>query len=89
MLTIPHCHHFISGFLLTGKWVCYNCQNHPINPVRLSESSDFVTHEAISKSEAGNNVMGDDIPLQCDEEMGECTVEVKDIHIQGEENQSG
>lgn len=65
-----------------GKWVCYNCQNHPINPVRLSESSDFVTHEAISKSEAGNNVMGDDIPLQCDEEMGECTVEVKDIHIQ-------
>lgn len=33
--------------------------------------------------------MGDDIPLQCDEEMGECTVEVKDIHIQGEENQSG
>lgn len=31
-------------------------------------------------------MMGDDLHLQCDEEiMGECTVEVKDIHIQGEQ----
>ena len=30
-------------------------------------------------------ILGDDLRLQCDEEiMGECTVEVKDIHIQGE-----
>lgn len=32
-------------------------------------------------------ILGDDLRLQCDEEiMGECTVEVKDIHIQGEKN---
>ena len=31
-------------------------------------------------------ILGDDLQLQCDEEiMGECTVEVKDIHIQGEQ----
>lgn len=38
------------------------------------------------KSETGSNLMMvDDIHLQCDEEiLGECTVEVKDIHIQGE-----
>lgn len=31
-------------------------------------------------------ILGDDLHLQCDEEiMGECTVEVKDIHIQGEQ----
>lgn len=64
-----------------GKWVCYNCQNHPINPVRLSDSSGF---ETTIKTDGGSNmILGDDLRLQCDEEiMGECTVEVKDIHIQ-------
>ena len=34
---------------------------------------------------ASNLLLGDDIHLQCDEDItGECTVEVKDIHIQGE-----
>jgi len=39
------------------------------------------------KTEGGSNmILGDDLHLQCDEEiMGECTVEVKDIHIQGEQ----
>ena len=37
------------------------------------------------KSEGvSNSLMTDDLRLQCDEDiMGECTVEVKDIHIQG------
>ena len=36
------------------------------------------------KSGSGS-LLRDDIHLQCDEDiMGECTVEVKDIHIQGE-----
>ncbi|KAJ7351661.1 hypothetical protein OS493_036211 [Desmophyllum pertusum] len=67
-----------------GKWVCYNCQNHPINPVRLTDSSSYVSRETVMKSETGSNLMMvDDIHLQCDEEiLGECTVEVKDIHIQ-------
>lgn len=67
-----------------GKWVCYNCQNHPINPVRLSESSGFVNQDVVMKSEGvSNSLMTDDLRLQCDEDiMGECTVEVKDIHIQ-------
>lgn len=73
----------MSCFPQTGKWVCYNCQNHPINPVRLSDSRGFET--AIKTDSGSNMILGDDLRLQCDEEiMGECTVEVKDIHIQGE-----
>jgi len=36
------------------------------------------------KTEGGNNmILGEDLHLRCDEEiLGECTVEVKDIHIQ-------
>lgn len=31
-------------------------------------------------------ILGEDLHLRCDEEiMGECTVEVKDIHIQGKQ----
>ena len=53
--------------------------------MRLSDSSGF---ETTIKTEGGSNIiLGDDLHLQCDEEiMGECTVEVKDIHIQGEQN---
>lgn len=67
-----------------GKWVCYNCQNHPISPVRISESIGFVNQDTTLKSDGGGAlIMGDDLHLQCDEDlMGECTVEVKDIHIQ-------
>ena len=79
-------HQMNYSFLSIGKWVCYNCQNHPINPVRLSESSGFVNRDTVLKSDGGCNLMlGDEMRLQCDEDvMGECTVEVKDIHIQGE-----
>ena len=67
-----------------GKWVCYNCQNHPISPVRLADASEFVSQDTVMKPEGASNLMlGDDLRLQCDEDMGECTVEVKDIHIQG------
>lgn len=67
-----------------GKWVCYNCQNHPISPVRLADSSGFVKPEtATVKPEGPSNLtLADDLRLQCDEDMSECTVEVKDIHIQ-------
>ncbi|XP_068677105.1 histone acetyltransferase KAT6A-like [Montipora foliosa] len=66
-----------------GKWVCYNCQNHPISPVRLADASEFVSQDTVMKTEGASNMMlGDDLRLQCDEDMGECTVEVKDIHIQ-------
>lgn len=53
--------------------------------MRLSDSSGF---ETTIKTEGGSNmILGDDLHLQCDEEIiGECTVEVKDIHIQGEQN---
>ena len=55
--------------------------------MRLSDSSGF---EATIKTESGSNmILGDDLRLQCDEDlMGECTVEVKDIHIQGEQNKN-
>ena len=55
--------------------------------MRLSDSSGF---EAAIKTESGSNmILGDDLRLQCDEDlMGECTVEVKDIHIQGEQNKN-
>ena len=63
----------------------YNCQNHPISPVRLADSSGFVKPEtATVKPEGPSNLtLADDLRLQCDEDMSECTVEVKDIHIQG------
>ena len=52
--------------------------------MRLSDSSGF---ETTMKTEGGNNmILGEDLHLRCDEEiMGECTVEVKDIHIQGKQ----
>lgn len=67
-----------------GKWICYNCQNHPISPVRLVDSSGFVSQDVVMKSDGASNIqMGDDLQLHCDEDLtGECTVEVKDIHIQ-------
>ena len=54
--------------------------------MRLSDSSGFVNRDTVMKSDGGCNLMlGDEMRLQCDEDvMGECTVEVKDIHIQGE-----
>ena len=76
---------FLCVFLKTGKWICYNCQNHPISPVRLVDSSGFVSQDVVMKSDGASNIqMGDDLQLHCDEDLtGECTVEVKDIHIQG------
>ena len=76
---------FVKWQCLVGKWVCYNCQNHPISPVRLADSSGFVKQEnATVKPEGPNDLtLADDLRLQCDEDMSECTVEVKDIHIQG------
>ena len=53
--------------------------------MRLADASGFVKQEtAVVKSEGSSNLMlADDLRLQCDEDMAECTVEVKDIHIQG------
>ena len=53
--------------------------------MRLADSSGFVKPEtATVKPEGPSNLtLADDLRLQCDEDMSECTVEVKDIHIQG------
>ena len=51
----------------------------------LVDSSGFVSQDVVMKSDGASNIqMGDDLQLHCDEDLtGECTVEVKDIHIQG------
>ncbi|XP_031574641.1 histone acetyltransferase KAT6A-like isoform X2 [Actinia tenebrosa] len=75
----------------SGKWICYNCENHPTNPASLEELNG-VTEIKVERRNSGNISLagtsshsnGNEIGnLSGDEEMEEeCTVEVKDMHVQ-------
>ncbi|XP_020897473.1 histone acetyltransferase KAT6B isoform X2 [Exaiptasia diaphana] len=69
----------------SGKWICYNCENHPTNPASLEELNGVTAirverRDSSQQSFSGSTCSGHGHETE-DMEV-ERTVEVKDMHVQ-------